>query len=90
MRLVAAAAGADAMNVGPSGPATGQRVVSGSKRRKVPARTGTSLPWIRQWPEPGGSSYQLIPNAWRPSSRRTNRTAPPGHAPSISSTFTIE
>src|SRR6185503_13205685 len=52
------------------------------------------------WPEsvsscstpgaPGGSSNQLIPKASSPSSRRTNRTAPPGPAPSMSSMFLNE
>ncbi len=36
----------------PSGPATAQRVASGSTRTKLPAETGTSAPSIRQWPPP--------------------------------------
>src|SRR5262249_30869622 len=38
----------------------------------------------------GGISNQLIPKASTPSSRRTNRTAPPGPEPSIAATSTIE
>src|SRR4051794_28463385 len=100
------------MNVSPSGPATGSRVLSGSKRRMVPACTGTSSPSTRyiplpptttttsSWPVPvsscsrpavpGESSNQLMPKACAPSSRPTNRTAPPGPAGAISATSTTD